>query len=85
MAEDGQILFDYRSTAEDAFKRNLMGRWFRSPTASELLDTVGPQSVTIKGRVVKDGLFQVVREEWEAATLGHRGLLVAASIALVVP
>lgn len=84
--ETGTVVFDVRDMAEDAFRRNLMGRWFRRPSPSELVEVVGNNPVTVAASVGSDATRLVVdRAAWEAALEGHRALLVNGTIALALP
>lgn len=83
--EDSTILFDYRFVAEDAYKKNLMGRWFSNPTPTEVLESAGLQPVTIAAQVVREGVYKVARAEWEQMVYGHKGLLAAGLLTITVP
>ena len=85
VAEDGKLLFDYRSLAEESFAKSLSGRWVIKPQQSEVEDLVGAQPVAIEARVLREGLFQVQRQEWDNALLGHKGLLASCTILLSMP
>jgi hypothetical protein len=83
--EDSKILFDYRFIAEDAYKKNLMGRWYKNPTPSEVLESAGVQPVTIAAQVVREGVYRVSRVEWDQMVYGHKGLLAAGMLMIAVP
>lgn len=83
--EEGKILFDYRFVAEDSYRKNLMGRWFRDPNPGELLEAAGLQPVTLSAQVVRDGVYKVTRSEWDQAILGHRGLLAMGMVTITIP
>lgn len=85
IAEDGKLLFDYRSIAEDSFSKNLSGRWVVRPSEAEIEDLSGLQPLVVEAQVISDGLFQIRRQDWENATLGHRGLLSSGAILIGMP
>ena len=82
--ENGELLFGVHDLAQEAYKKNLMGRWFRRPTGDELTAAVGPSPVTIPA-TAKDGRFVVDRHTWDEALNGHRSLLVNGTIAVALP
>lgn len=90
--EKGDVLFDVHDMAEDAYKHNLMGRWFRKPTQAELVEAVGKNPVTLAATVANgegkngDGSrFVVKRAAWDEALEGHKALLVNGTVALALP
>jgi hypothetical protein len=83
--EAGMPLFEARDMAEDAFGRNLMGRWFEAPADAESAEFVGKSPITIDASVNHDGSIVVPREVWTTNLDGHQSLLVNGLIAIVVP
>lgn len=84
--EEGNILFDVHDMAEDGYRRNLMGRWFKRPTQAELVEAVGKNPVTVAATVKSGGEALVVnRAAWDQALEGHRALLVNGTVALSLP
>lgn len=82
--EAGNVLFDVKDMAANGYRKNLMGRWYRRPTASELKDAVGTNPLRLKAKVVGER-FVVNREEWDNATNGHQSLLVNGLLAIALP
>jgi len=82
--EHGDLLFDVHAMAQESYKKNLMGRWFRHPTKEELAAAVGASPLSI-GVVPKDGRFVAKRQEWDEALLGHKSLLINGTIAIALP
>jgi hypothetical protein len=82
--ESGAVLFDVKDMAQEAFRKNLMGRWFKRPGKSELADVVGKSPLTVDAQV-KDGRFVVARGDWDKAIEGHRSLLVNGTVAIALP
>ncbi len=83
--ESGIPLFEARDMAEDAFGRNLMGRWFEAPADAESAEFVGKSPITIDASVNHEGSIVVPREIWTSSLDGHQSLLVNGLIAIVVP
>jgi hypothetical protein len=83
--EAGIPLFEARDMAEDAFSRNLMGRWFEAPADAEAAEFVGKSPIMIDASVNSEGSIVVPREQWTASLDGHQSLLVNGLIAIVVP
>jgi hypothetical protein len=83
--EVGLPLFEAGDMAEDAFGRNLMGRWFEAPADAESAEFVGKSPITIEASLNQDGSIVVPREVWTANLDGHQSLLVNGLIAIVVP
>jgi hypothetical protein len=83
--EAGGILFDVSDMAEEAFHRNLMGRWFKNPAESEVVGAVGSNPIYLEADVGSDGRLIINKATWDEKTAGHRALLVSGSIALAVP
>jgi len=82
--EHGDLLFDVHAMAQESYKKNLMGRWFRHPTKDELEAAVGASPLNI-GVVPSGGRFVVKRHDWDEAMLGHRSLLINGTIAIALP
>jgi len=82
--ETGAVLFDVHDMAEEAYRKNLMGRWFRQPTANELASAVGRSPIRIAATAI-DGKFQVKRSDWEKALEGHHSLLTNGLVAIALP
>ena len=82
--EHGDVVFDVRDMAQESYKKNLMGRWFRHPTGDELEGAVGKNPLAI-AVVPKDGRFVVRRQEWDEAIHGHKSLLINGTIAVALP
>lgn len=82
--ENGAVLFDVKDMAEESYRRNLMGRWFKKPTATELGEAAGKNPVQLAA-VVQDGRFVVSRGEWDKALEGHRSLLVNGQVVIALP
>jgi hypothetical protein len=85
ISEEGKLLFDYRSIAQESFSKVLSGRWLSAPQEHEIEDLIGTQPIVLEASVVKDGLFQVMRMDWENALLGHKGLLSSGNILFGMP
>ncbi len=83
--EGGAVLFDVKDMAEDAYRKNLMGRWFKRPGAGELTEAVGKNPLTLAAATSADGKFTVNRAEWDKALEGHRSLLVNGQVAIALP
>lgn len=84
-AEDGEVLFGPQDMAEEAFRRHLMGHWFKRPTASEMAPFVGKSPLEIALKVVRDGVFTIGRGQWSQWIEGHRSMLVNGDIVLALP
>ena len=82
--EAGASLFELRDMAQEAFRRTLMGRWYRAPTAAELSESVGPSPIHLRV-AVQEGRLVVERSQWDQALEGHKSLLVNGAIALALP
>jgi hypothetical protein len=83
--ETGEVLFDVHDMAEGGYRKNLMGRWFRKPQPAELGEAVGKHPLKLDARANDDGRLVVARADWDAATDGHRALLVNGQVALALP
>jgi hypothetical protein len=81
----GNILFGPQDMAEEAFRKNLMGRWYRRPSPTELAEAVGKNPLTIRASVASNGQIVVSKEEWDKALEGHKSLLINGAIALAQP
>lgn len=81
----GNVLFNVADMAEQAFRRNLMGRWFQAPTPSELAEAVGRNPLVVPATSAGEGRFVVDRESWDKAVEGHRAYLINGTIALALP
>lgn len=82
--ENGAVLFDVKDMAEEAYRKNLMGRWFKRPTVAELGEAAGKNPVALAA-AVQDGRFVVDRAAWDKALEGHRSLLVNGLIVIALP
>lgn len=82
--ETGAVLFEVKDMAQEAYQKNLMGRWFKRPTSTELSSSVGASPLHIKADVNGDRLV-VRRSEWDQAMEGHQILLVNGMIAIALP
>jgi hypothetical protein len=71
--------------AEEAFRKNLMGRWYRRPSSSELSEAVGKNPISIHATLMPSGQIVVPREAWDKALEGHKSLLINGAIALALP
>lgn len=83
--ETGAVLYDVHDMAEEAYKRNLMGRWFKRPSSGELAEAVGKNPLTLEAKALDGGKFQVRRDSWEKALEGHKALLVNGTVAVALP
>lgn len=84
--ETGDVVYDVHDMAEDAYKQNLMGRWFKRATHAELVEAVGKNPVTVAATVGASGdRFVVQRAAWDEALEGHKSLLVNGTVALSLP
>lgn len=83
--ENGAVLFEVQDMAEEAYHRNLMGRWIQRPSSVELSEIIGNNPAMLDAIVLGDGKFQVERAQWDAALEGHRTLLVNGIVALIQP
>jgi len=83
--ETGMPLFEARDMAEDAFGRNLMGRWYEAPADAESAEFVGKSPITIDASLNHEGSIVVPREVWTSSLDGHQSLLVNGLIAVIVP
>jgi len=83
--ESGDILFSVQDMAEAGFRKNLMGRWFKNPTAAELTEAIGKSPLRLPAKAESPGVFVISRREWERAIQGHQALLVNGSIAIAIP
>lgn len=83
--ETGAVLFGPQDMAEEAFRKNLMGRWYLRPTSSELQDSVGRNPIALPATVISEGQMRVSREAWDKALEGHRSMLINGAIALALP
>jgi hypothetical protein len=83
--EKGNVLFDVSDMAEEAYRKNLMGRWFKNPGASEVTKAVGSNPIYLEASAQDDGRLVVQRAQWDEKTAGHRALLVNGNIALALP
>ncbi len=82
--ESGAVVFDVKDMAEEAYRKNLMGRWFKRPTAGELGEAAGKNPVQLEAEV-QDGRFVVSRASWDKALEGHRSLLVNGLVVIALP
>lgn len=83
--ESGNILFGPQDMAEEAFRKNLMGRWYRKPSSTELAEAVGKNPIAIQATLAPSGQIVVPREAWDKAMEGHKSLLINGAIALALP
>lgn len=83
--ETGAVLFDVSDMAAEAYKKNLMGRWFKRPSPSELHDAVGASPLKVPASVAGDGVLTVSKADWDKALDGHKSLLVNGLIAVALP
>lgn len=83
--EAGAVLFDVHDMAATAFRKNLMGRWFKRPSPEELSEAVGKTPVEVKVRAKAPGVFVVAKADWEQAVGGHGSLLTNGLIAVALP
>lgn len=83
--EHGETLFDVHAMAEDAYKKNLMGRWLKRPSAAETNELIGKTPAILDSEVIAEGRFRVPRAVWDQVVEGHRALLVNGVIALLLP
>jgi hypothetical protein len=83
--EHGEVLFSVQDMAEDAFRKNLMGRWFKKPSAAELSEAVGKNPLRLAAKADAPGKLVVPKDAWQKAIHGHQALLVNGSIAIAVP
>lgn len=83
--EAGNVLFGPQDMAEEAFRKNLMGRWYRRPTPAELAEAVGKNPITVRATVAPNGQIIVSKEDWDKALEGHKSLLINGAIALAQP
>lgn len=82
--EAGTVLYDVKDMAEEAYRKNLMGRWFKRPTPGELGEAAGKNPVQLAAEV-REGRFVVSRTEWDKALEGHRSLLVNGQVVIALP
>jgi hypothetical protein len=83
--EQDQTVFEASDMAEDAFRKGLMGRWYRKPGPAEIQDSVGRNPAALDVHVVADDVWRVSRAAWEQVLDGHRALLVNGMIAIALP
>ena len=82
---DGRVLFSIKDVAEEAFRQNLMGRWFRQDAKSQQLrEVVGEGAIELAATFVDNGIFAVNPDEWQAAVSGYEELLQASRVALIL-
>ena len=83
--ENSDVLFGPQDLAEEAFRKTLMGRWYRRPTPAELHDVVGKNPIMLSAAVLSNGRIRVSREAWDKALDGHKSMLINGVIALAQP
>lgn len=83
--ENGGLLFEVQDMAEEAYRRNLMGRWLKRPATAEIQEIIGNNPAMIDAKALADGKIQVEKEAWDSLLEGHRTLLVNGIIALIQP
>lgn len=83
--ENGGVLFAAADMSESAYRKNLMGRWFRRPSTSELTSAVGANPLVVEAAVQADGRFVVSKASWQQAAEANKPLLVNGQIALTLP
>ena len=85
IGDDGSVLYSTENVRYEAFKRNLMGRWFSRPNASDLYSAAGSKPLKIKAKVMAPDQYQVDTETWQTTVGQVPEVLADARVALVVP
>jgi len=80
--ETGAILFAPSDVAEVAFKKNLMGKWFRRPNQFEVSSAIGANPLTVAATTGADGSLVVSKADWQKVADGNLALLQASQIVI---
>jgi hypothetical protein len=84
--EAGGVLYDVHDLAEDAYRRSLMGRWYKRPSPAETAEAAGKNPVVLEARAEgSNDRFVVKRADWVAAMEGQKSLLANGSVLVAVP
>lgn len=83
--QDHAVLFEPSDVAEEAFRRNLMGRWFSvNASGTALREGVGSQPIEMNATYLGDGRIEVSAADWREKVVGYEDLLKASRIALII-
>ena len=80
---NGQRYFDISMVQEKHFHRTLMGRYFHSATASQLVRYIGHRPQELAVREIAPAMFEVDAAAWEKFASGNTTLLAQARIVCV--
>lgn len=83
--ETGRVLYSQKDVLEEAFNRNLMGRWFQNPSRKEVSAAVGTKPISINFEVDEQGRFRVQGSAWQEAMGASQAVLQNARIAIIGP
>ncbi len=84
--EGGQVLFSVGDIAEDAYKKHLMGRWYKGIKSVKSTSLSGENAARLQSTLLPEsGNLQVSRQAWQAAIEGNESVLQAGKISLVIP
>jgi hypothetical protein len=83
--ETGRVLYSQKDVSEEAFRQNLMGRWFQKANRKEIASAVGLKPISINFEVDAKGRLQVQGSVWQEAISNSPAILQNARVALIVP
>lgn len=84
--EQGNELYSVKDVMRSAYEKNLMGRWLlESPQSrSDLQQGVGSKPISLSGRWLSRGVFEVHAPAWKEATKDSLPVLAHAKIVIIV-
>jgi hypothetical protein len=83
--EAGEVLVSPEDVTADNFSKNLMGRWYRSPSKTDLIASVGSHPIRFKAKVLSPDRYQIERESWQEVQERALKAFSLAKIAIIVP
>jgi len=81
----GNILLSLDNISKAAYAKNLMGRWFRSPSASEVQEVAGGKSMEFQAVVAARGVLRIDSPEEAKNLAACRDALAQSRIVLAIP
>lgn len=82
--EQGQSVYEAMDVAKEAFDKQFMGAWYRSPSMQEMQPIVGANPAVVEAQVVGDGVIRVNQAVWQKAAAGNENLFQRARVAIAL-